>query len=76
MDIAALILSIGAFAMSVWVFIDALATKRSTHQIQLVSPEEMMIPKGPTKDPVAEDFTEFDLGDPASEMIKQMKRKI
>ena len=75
MDIAALIISIIAALMSGFLLIDFLAQKKSSHIIQYVDPMTMRAPVQEADAMQQQDFTEFDMTDPATMAINEMKRR-
>lgn len=76
MSIAALILSIIALGFSMYLFIEHWAQKKSQHIIQYVDPLASMGKPEQVADAVqAQDFTEFDMTDPAAMAINELKRR-
>jgi len=74
MDIAALILATTSFGFSLYVFIDLMAQKKSTHQIQLIDPQDVYKPKGNKEaQPINDDFLDFDM--PSALDIAEAKAK-
>lgn len=75
MEIAALILSIISLLMSGFLLIDFLAQKKSSHVIQYIDPLTMKPPSQDSDAMQQQDFTEFDMTDPAAMAINEMKRR-
>ena len=79
MEIASLIFSLIAFAFSLYVFIDAMAQKKSTHQIQLIDPQteyfKRMEGKEPPKPIDLDEYAEFDMPSETDLLAKEMKLK-
>ena len=76
MEVASLILSVFAFGFSLYVFIDIMAQKKSTHQIQVIDPIAKMVDlEGPKQKDIYDDMVEFDQPDPSEVAIKEMKKR-
>lgn len=76
MEVASLILSVFAFGFSLFVFIDIMAQKKSTHQIQVIDPtaKALGIDNKLPKD-LFDDMVEFDQPDPSEVAINEMKKR-
>ena len=76
MNIAALILSIIALGFSMYLFVEHWAQKKSQHIIQYIDPMSGTMKPEQNADAIQQqDFTEFDMTDPAAMAINELKRR-
>lgn len=77
MEIASFIFSLCAFGFSLYAFIDLMAQKKSTHQIQLIDPQDHYFKsKGIVNQPnVTDDYVEFDMPSEMDLATEEMKKK-
>jgi hypothetical protein len=79
MEIASFVFSLVAFGFSLYVFIDTVSQKKSTHQIQLIDPQteyfNRLNGKEEAKTSPEFEFAEFDMPSETDLLAKEMKLK-